>query len=166
MHRYDFRLMSMAGATALSLLAASPASATAEPARDYIEASSYLRSDAEFEAWYGLVHRLRRDFDDICGDTFCEGDYSNIQSLSFRCSVERSSGRIGQCLWLFAASNEDIDPATGRVNVQFQHWRCRAPLASRTTMEALLGALAGDTPMRAPLPGTPRTLYDGLIDCL
>ena len=166
MHHYDFRRVLMAGVAALYLLATPPASATVQPARDYIEAGSYLRSDAEFEAWYNLFHHLRRDFDDICGDTFCEGDYSNIQPLSFRCSVERSSGRIGQCLWLFAASNEEVDPATGRVNVQFQHWRCRAPLAPRTTMEALLGALAADSPMRARLPGTQRTLYDGLIDCL
>lgn len=166
MHRYPFRRWSIAATAALSLLVAPAAFAIVEPEGAYVEAGSYLRSDAEFEAWYGLRHHLRRNFDDICGDTFCEGEYSNIQSLRFSCSVERSNGRVGQCSWSFAASNEEIDPATGRIQAQFQHWRCRAPLAPRTTMEALLGALAGDTPLRAPLPGTQSTLYDGLIDCL
>ena len=147
---------------AAMLLMASAGAAAGE----YVDAGSYLRSDAEYEAWYGLQHGLRQNFDDICGDTFCEGDYSNIQSLRFRCSVDKASGALGQCVWLFAASNESVDPATGKVAARFQHWRCRAPLAPGTTLEAFLSALAGERPLYANLPGSERSLYDGLIDCL
>ncbi|RDZ29247.1 hypothetical protein [Lysobacter silvisoli] len=135
-------------------------------AAEYVDAASHLSSEAEIKAWYGLQHGLRENFDEICGDTFCEGDYSNIQSLRFRCSVDRFSGVLGQCLWLFAASNESVDPATGKVAARFQHWRCRSPLAPGTNVQALLGALAGERPLYAVLPGTGRSLYDGLVDCL
>ncbi|NUO75402.1 MAG: hypothetical protein HOQ32_05245 [Lysobacter sp.] len=145
-----------------SLFAVSVPAAAAE----YVDAGSYLRSDAEYEAWYRVVHGLRRGFDDICGDTFCEGEYSNLESLRFVCSVERVSGVIAQCVWVFAGSQEQIDPATGRVQVQARSWRCKAPLTPRTTIEALLAALDGDAPLRAPLPGTQRSIYDGVIDCL
>jgi hypothetical protein len=30
----------------------------------------------------------------------------------------------------------------------------------------LLAALQGDEPLRAALPGTDRSIYDGLVDCL
>lgn len=136
------------------------------PVRDYVDAGSYLRGDAEIEAWYGLRHRLRTEFDQICGDTFCEGEYSNIESLRFLCSVDRTSGLIGQCVWVFAGSQEEIDPASGRVQVQARSWRCEVPLAPRTTVEALLSGLARDPALHTPLPGTSRSIYDGLIDCL
>ncbi|MEI2430835.1 hypothetical protein RDV84_14665 [Lysobacter yananisis] len=132
----------------------------------YTELGGYLHSDAETNAWYELLYRLRENFDEICGDTFCEGDYSNIQALRFVCSVETGSGVLGQCVWTFAASHEEVDAATGRVAVAPKVWRCRAPLARKTTAQALLGALAGERPLYAPLPGTTKSIYDGLIDCL
>ena len=109
---------------------------------------------------------LRQNFDDVCGDTFCEGDYSNIESLRLRCSVLQDSGRIGRCVWIFAASNEDIDRAFGRILVQTQDWECRLPIASDTGIDALMAALAGDSPLFAMLPGTQTTIYEGLGDCL
>lgn len=148
------------------VVAASMSVCTTAAAAEYVDAGSYLRSDAEYEAWYRVVHGLRRDFDDICGDTFCEGEYSNLESLRFVCSVERVSGVIAQCVWVFAGSQEEIDPATGRVQVRARSWRCKAPLTPRTTIEALLAALDGDAPLRAPLPATQRSIYDGLVDCL
>lgn len=145
-------------------------SASAEGARStpqYVDVSSYLTSEADFEAWYQLRANLKENFDDICGDTFCEGDYSNIESLRFRCSVDSTTGVIGQCVWVFAASNEEIDPATGGVTVDTQTWSCVSPLASGTTLSALLTALAGPSPLYATLPGTTSTtIYDGLTNCL
>jgi hypothetical protein len=113
-----------------------------------------------------MLSGLKRDFDQICGDTFCEGEYSNIESLRYRCSVRQASGRIGQCVWLFAASNEEIDPETGEVVAAPNFWRCPTPLAPNTTIEELLAAVAGQSPLRAPLPRTDRSIYDGLVDCL
>lgn len=154
---------SLALAAALAFTGQTQAQA---PVHDYVDAGSYLRGDAEIEAWYGLRQRLRTEFDEICGDTFCEGEYSNLESLRFLCSVDRASGLIGQCVWVFAGSQEAIDPASGRVQVQARSWRCRAPLAPGTSMEALLSGLSRDSALHAPLPGTQRSIYDGLIDCL
>jgi hypothetical protein len=39
------------------------------------------------EAWYGIRDKLNGEFDQVCGDTFCEGDFSNITPLSVFCSV-------------------------------------------------------------------------------
>lgn len=145
------------------LLPLGPAAA-ADPG--YGDATEYFQTDAQYEAWFELTRGLRRDFDWICGDTFCEGEYTNIQPLRFRCSAHRGSGRIGMCVWTFAASHEEIARATGRIGVQRAFWQCRTPLAAGTTIDQLLAALAVDEPLYAPLPGLRQTVMDGLIDCL
>lgn len=149
------------------LLAAHLAPAAAQSTRPrYVDPLEYFTTDAQFDAWFTLTTQLRQNFDDVCGDTFCEGDYSNIESLRLRCSVLQDSGRIGRCVWIFAASNEDIDRAFGRILVQTQDWECRLPIASDTGIDALMAALAGDSPLFAMLPGTQTTIYEGLGDCL
>ncbi|QSQ20801.1 hypothetical protein JY651_37075 [Pyxidicoccus parkwayensis] len=138
----------------------------AAQSRQYVDTSSYLTSEADLNAWYQLRANLNQNFDDVCGDTFCEGDYSNIQSLRFRCSVDNRTGVIGECVWVFAASNEEVDPATGAISVDAQSFTCRVPLAPRTTIQSLLAALAGPNPLRATLPRSTLSIYDGLADCL
>lgn len=166
---HDFVPVLLAGLVALaawpSAASASTAAATSAPPR-YVDVSSYLRTDAAYEAWYVLRSGLVRNFDDICGDTFCEGDYSNIQSLRFLCSVHAVSGRIGTCSWTFAASDDAIDSRNGAITARTVHWQCRTPLVVGTTVEQLLAALQGDRPLYAPLPNSDRTIYDGLADCL
>ncbi|NVI96887.1 hypothetical protein HV824_01945 [Myxococcus sp. AM009] len=162
-------LSSQFSIAALSLSFLAPLSALASGntvANAYVDVSAYLTSEADIEAWYQLSASLKRNFDDICGDTFCEGEYSNIESLRFRCSVNALTGRMGQCVWVFAASNEEVDPATGAVTVDAQTWACQVPLAPRTTMQQLLAALAGTSPLYATLPRTQTTIYEGLGDCL
>jgi hypothetical protein len=132
----------------------------------YVDVLAYLQTDAAYEAWFTLRRQLHRNFDAICGDTFCEGDYSNIQSLRYVCSVHRVSGRIGSCAWSFAASEESVARRSGRISAETPAWLCLSPLVPDTTLEALLDALQGDEPLYAALPGSSRTLYDGLIDCL
>ncbi len=132
----------------------------------YVDASAYLQAEADIDAWLTLRYQLHRNFDDICGDAFCEGEYSNIQSLRYVCSVHRVSGRIGSCGWSFAASEESVAPRDGRISVESPAWLCLSPLAPGTTIEALLGALQGEEPLHAVLPGRAVTLYDGLVDCL
>ncbi|HVI57443.1 MAG TPA: hypothetical protein VM619_01020 [Luteimonas sp.] len=152
-------------ATAFSLLAAP---ALAAPARSpaYVDASAYLQTDAGIEAWWTLRHNLGRNFDEICGDTFCEGDYSNIESLRYVCSVHQASGRIGMCGWTFAASDEMVEPLGGRIAARTHGWFCRSPIAAGTTIESLLDALQGEEPLYAALPSGTTTLFDGLVDCL
>ncbi|MEO7432006.1 MAG: hypothetical protein ABIR62_08275, partial [Dokdonella sp.] len=120
----------------------------------YVDVYEYFTTDAQYESWFTLSAQLDQDFDDICGDTFCEGDYSNIQSLRLRCSVETFNGRIGQCLWIFAGSYEDVDSGSGRIDVHSEVWRCAVPLAPQTTIDGLLAALAVPHPLYATLPGT------------
>jgi len=132
----------------------------------YVDVAAYLDSDAQYEAWVHLRRQLARNFDDICGDSFCEGEYSNIRSLRYTCSVRRSSGRIGSCGWAFAASEESVVATTGRIESASAAWLCASPVVRGTTIEALLDALQGDKPLYATLPMSGRTLYDGLIDCL
>lgn len=153
----------LAAAFALPCL---PVAAQEAPPR-YVDVYGYFSSDAQYEAWYTLTTQLRRDFDAICGDTFCEGDYSDIESLRLGCSVERASGRIGRCVWVFAGSSSpEVDADSGRIHVQAHVWRCRLPLAPQTTMDTFLQALSGPSPLYAPLPGTTTSIYDGLTDCL
>jgi hypothetical protein len=149
---------------------AGPIASLATPlaATSYVEAGSYFTEPADIDAWYMLTFALKSDFDDVCGDTFCEGDYSNYESLRFRCSVERSSGLVGQCVWTFAASQDEIDPATGEVIVAGEIWTCPMPLEQGTPARDFLHALSStdERPLYARLPGSERSLYDGLVDCL
>jgi hypothetical protein len=153
-------------AFAVGIAAAHPLQAAVPSTRPYVDVYEYFTTDAQFEAWFALRAGLEADFDDICGDTFCEGDWSNITPLRLRCSVQLGSGRIGDCVWSFAASNEEIDASSGAITVESHAWQCVLPLATHTTIDALLAALAGEAPLQAPLPGTEISIYDGLGNCL
>jgi hypothetical protein len=151
----------------LASLAAQALPARADAWRPpFVEPYAYFTEDAQYEAWYALRAGLELGFEDICGDTFCEGDYSNIAPLRFQCSVQLRSGRIGACTWSFAASNEEIDAGTGQLAVDVPAWTCSIALAPGVTMTQLLVALAVDEPLFAPLPGGTDAVYDSLVDCL
>jgi hypothetical protein len=137
-------------------------------AATYVDARSYFTAPDDVERWYALTFRLRDEFDAICGDTFCEGDFTNYESLGFRCSVEESAGTLGECVWVFAASTDEVVPETGEVSVHTEAWRCPMPLAVDTSAAEFLDALStpDEQASYAALPGTERVLYDGLIDCL
>jgi hypothetical protein len=133
----------------------------------FVDARYYFHEPEAIDAWYALTATLRQNFDDVCGDTFCEGDYSNYESLGFRCSVDQR-GVIGSCAWLFAASTDEVVPETGEVLVNWRNWRCTLPVARGTRVNDLVKRLtnAGDTPLFVSLPRTTSSLYDGLVDCL
>lgn len=133
----------------------------------YIDAVDYPDHEQGWERFYDLERRLVSDFEDVCGDTFCEGEYSRIQALRYRCSVEKDTGIMGACVWVFAASEQAIDLSTGEVIVRAPVWRCRTPLVGGTRIEDFYLALkAGRGAIHARLPMTDETLYDGLVDCL
>jgi hypothetical protein len=142
--------------------------ASSRAGREYTDARWYFTTDDDIAAWYDLTYRLEDDFDLVCGDTFCEGEYSNYQSLGIRCSVESSSGAIGVCVWTFAASLEEVVAATGNVKVSTQTWRCRLPVVRGTPVVALLAALdkTVDAPIHAALPRSESSMFDGLVNCL
>ena len=59
-----------------------------------------------------------------------------------------------------------IDATTGKVLVDARTWACRTPLAAQTPVATFYSALSGHRPLRALLPGTGVTIFDGLMDCL
>lgn len=146
-----------------SLVANAHAAPSQTVAGTYVDAKTYL-SGTDLDAWYDLTYKLKNNFDNVCGDTFCEGEFSNIEALRYNCSVDQASGHIGMCAWTFAASNEEVDPISGNIIVQKGAWRCRTPLEQNIGIDRLITALAGNTPLHAPLPGSNGTIMEGLID--
>jgi len=148
------------------LFAAGLHAAPVMAAPEYVDAVDYPAEEEGWDDFYDLEWRLVKDFDDICGDVFCEGDFSNLQALRYRCSVRQADSFIGECIWTFAGSNATIDGQSGKVLVDARSWDCRSPLASQTPIATFYSALSVDRPLQATLPGTTTTLYEGLMDCL
>lgn len=150
----------------LLLLASCTAIAPGHAAGPYADAREYPSEAEGWERFRAVEARLVRGFDAICGDTFCEGEFHNLQPLRFRCSVQAASGRVGECLWTFTGSTARVDTATGRIAVDARTWACRAPLAATTLLPVLLQTLEQDDALHVALPGTPDSIYDGLTACL
>ncbi len=141
-------------------------SARAAASARYVDARDYPGQGQGGARFRALEQALVRGFDDICGDTFCEGEYYNLQAMRLRCSVHAASGRVGECRWTFAGSNMAVEAATGAVTVDARDWACRLPLASYTPLPLLLDTLHGQDAIDALLPGTSTTVYEGLTTCL
>lgn len=127
----------------------------------------YLQLSAEAEPWQQVVSELQRDFDDRCGDTFCEGDYTNLTALGLTCSEHSETGRIGGCNWSFVGSDSTVK-RSGQLEVARAAFNCRFDVDG-TGQELLdaLGAQDGSlSPLQRPLPRTTKTLYDILVGCL
>ncbi|WP_313441498.1 hypothetical protein [Stenotrophomonas sp.] len=150
--------------TASVLLLGLAAQAQASPA--YVDLIDYPRSEANWHRFFALEGRLQHAFNNICGDTFCEGEYSDIRPMRLRCSVDAARGTVHECLWAFAASDMRVSAADGRVVTRQPTWLCRLPLMSGTTVEAFHASLAAHDPLHDPLPGTTSSTYDGLTDCI
>ncbi|HUB89029.1 MAG TPA: hypothetical protein VMA74_04780 [Dyella sp.] len=161
--------MALLSLSVIGLGFALPATATdrSPQAATYVEMQDYLPTWQEQDAWWNTRYSLKREFDDVCGDTFCSGEYTNIEALNYRCSVNTSTGLIGECVWVFAASEEEVDPNSGKVVVKPRVWQCVSPLAPSTSAQELAVALANNRgPMQVTLPRTRTNLHESLIDCL
>jgi hypothetical protein len=134
----------------------------------YRDVEEALATPEEQERWFALRRGLRADFDEICGDTFCEGDFTNLEALSFRCSVSTRSGQLGSCLFLFAGSYETVTASTGNIRPVARFFRCAIPVAGHTPAALLDALLApeGRGPLWRPLPGVNLSIYDALGGCL
>ncbi|MFG6088280.1 MAG: hypothetical protein ACN6PQ_03660 [Stenotrophomonas indicatrix] len=132
----------------------------------YVDLIDYPHKEANWDRFFALEGRLQHGFDAICGDTFCEGEYSDIRALRLRCSVDAVRGTVHECLWAFAASDLEVSRNDGTVEARQPTWLCRLPLEPSTPVEAFHTALAARNPLHDPLPGTSRSTYDGLTDCI
>lgn len=130
------------------------------PRTQYVDIGQFVK-DADFEAWIGARRALERGFDQICGDTFCGGDYSNLYSLGFTCSVSSKIGKVRECSWTFAASQEQVDARTGAIASSVAFFDCRVKPTG--TAKGLVAAFGAD-PLHAKLPGM-GSIYDTLGEC-
>lgn len=154
--------LSVLATAAVLMVLAGPVAA----ADHYVDARVHPTQSAGWERFRRVEAALVRGFDQICGDTFCEGEYGNLQPQRLRCSVHAASGIVHECAWTFAGSTARVDDASGEVVVDSPSWACVIPVPEQTSLSELLATLEGPDPINTPLPGTNTSVYEGLTDCL
>ncbi len=121
--------------------------------------------EAELEQWIAARIALASGFDQICGDTICSGDFSNLTTVRISCSATTKAHKLKDCAWVLGGSMERVDTRTGKITTDARVFTCKIPVAS--SAKAMLATLsaAGSGALNAPLPGTGKSFYDGLVDC-
>lgn len=128
----------------------------------YVEIQEFGSNPAE-DAWYSINSKLQGEFNRVCGDTFCEGDFSNLTALRLYCSVTNKHATIHDCAWAFTASTHEIDTKTAAVIPNAVTYQCH--FKPRTTGPMLIALLqSSDDALHATLPGM-GSIYDTLGDC-
>jgi len=141
---------------------------TAQAGPPHVDARDYPAPGAGHARFVAAERRLERGFDNICGDTFCEGEYYNLRAMRLRCSVHQASGAVGSCVWTFAGSQTWVRQ-TGKIDVDHAMYACKLPLAAGTSLEQLLQLWEAGSPddaLDASLPGSTVSAYEALTDCL
>ncbi len=129
--------------------------------RDLLEV---LHDDAEYEAYVAFRQRLNERFDAICGDTFCGGDYGDLEPLQLTCSAAVATAEVEECVWAFGGSHGAVEGKDGTVRVAATNFACRFPVGVGAS--AFLAAMsASDDPLYEPLPGQGAAVVDALYDC-
>ena len=141
--------------------------ATAASYQDVEEYANEHGDDA-YQTWRGILDTLKQDFDDVCGDTFCEGDYSNLEPMRLRCSVNQATGVLKNCTYVFAGSYETVNSATGTIKVNAKTFSCHISVTGMKLQdfETTLTAAGSTPPLRRPLPGKTTSIYDALGGCI
>ncbi len=167
MTRFPRLLPAIAAGLLLSpLLAADAPAAEGTPGPAFVDLVDYPTYYAQGAAFHDLRRRLRAGFDDVCMDTICEGEFTDYQALKMRCAVETASGMVTECRWAFAASELEVDPASGRVSGQQPRWLCALPIPAGTTVPAFFAALAGPRAIFQQLPGATQSVFEAVSECL
>ena len=134
---------------------------------DHVDARHHPSPEEGAAPFAAMERALVRGFDDICGDTFCEGDFGNLRAMQLRCSVDRAAGTVTACVWSFAGSyalvREGDDPAPV---VESRTWACHLPVVPGTPLPLLLATLTGRDALDTPPPGSHISTYQALTDCL
>lgn len=148
---------------------AHPIGATPLPAPSaattYVDASAYYATAANQAKWTAARATLVAGFDDVCGDTFCSGDFTDLASLQIACAVTKSSGNVKGCAWSFAGSYTTI-ASSGDLALVSRAWTC--PVAVSGTLAQLIAALTAtstDDGVHRVLPGG-MDAYDQIAACL
>lgn len=129
----------------------------------YQELVDYLNETSDFFPWWQARRRINQAFDDACGDTFCEGDYTDISGLALACAVDTTSVKVSACSWSFIGNYNSIT-TKGKVSAHPKKFICQIPVDA--PVDAFVTALSGADPLDVKLPGKQTSLNDALIDCL
>lgn len=135
----------------------------------YTDSYSYAidQKNKDFINQYeSAIDSVKSAFDEECGDSFCEGDYSNLVSVDLVCTVEQASGKIKQCLWTFAGTTGEIDEQTGKVQHTGKIFNCEfTPNATIDQLVKIWNSRDYDL-FDTILPGMRLSLHDKLTTCL
>lgn len=130
----------------------------------YVDSLDYWHTAADQDAWLAMRREMDAEFDAVCGDTFCGGDYANLTSLGFTCGVSSVRGRVHECVWDFTGTSHLVFGQTGTVQTSIASFQCRFTAA--TSARALLEGLgAAPDVLHRTIPGTTTTLYDVIAAC-
>lgn len=133
----------------------------------YVSADDYYATATNRAKWAAAYAALKQGFDNICGDTYCSSDYSDLWSMQLVCSITKSDGNVKSCVWAFAGSYSTVK-TSGALDVVSQAWQC--PVAVKGTLSQLITTLTSTTdttdPIQRPLPGVTTSAYDSLGGCL
>jgi hypothetical protein len=155
-----------------SIADAISACVTAEPVPSggagttYVPADAYYTTAAYQQKWTDTAAAFVRGFDNVCGDTFCGGDFGDLRSLALTCSITQSSGNVKSCAWVFGGSYATV-ATNGALTETAQTWRCNVAMhGTLPQLIAVLTAAGSDNPIQRALPGGTATAYDALAGCL
>ena len=127
----------------------------------YHQASLVIGGD-DPDLWFPGVDAIDNGFDQICGDTFCEGDYADIDALGFECAVS-TAGNVKNCALSLAGAYTEVG-SYGVITAHTKTWSCPIPATGKKAV--LQTFMAGSDPYNAPLPGQTTTIHDALVNCL
>jgi hypothetical protein len=162
-------LLAMALVSSLSCggVSASSADSADATATAYEDAEEYLQETGGFDQWVSLRTQMANDFYNVCGDTFCESDYSNLTPLNFSCAVTSKEGKIKSCQYIFAGSFQLVDAKTGALNITSKTFVCKVPATGTVkSLMTFLSAAGTTASIQRTLPGGTTTIYDALGGCL
>lgn len=129
----------------------------------FVELEENLQSDETASiAWWSTKRKLNEAFDDVCGDTFCEGEFQDVSGLRLSCAVDTSKNKVRSCRWSFARANTSIG-VRGAITAETSTRSCAVSLDADP--RKFVEALAND-PLHTKLPGKRTSLYDALVGCL
>jgi hypothetical protein len=121
---------------------------------------------ADLNNWLALKNRLNNDFLNICGDTFCGGDYGQFQPISLDCSASKTTNKMAQCMWTFAASIEYVNGYSAKVTSDVGLVTCPIPVKGLAAdFIAAMNVPAPAVAMDQVVPGGTQTLYDYVSTC-
>jgi hypothetical protein len=159
------------GAAAFALSAhadtPSPRTSNGPPRAKYVDLAEWLDEGGQ-RALGALTERLRVELDDVCGDTFCEGEYPDFAPVALTCAVEVERGELAGCTYVLAASAAEVDAQSGVIRTSNRFYTC--PIPTVGTPAAFLARFAalgpGERAMTTVLTAGGGTIFDALAACV